>query len=244
MSVSDNGRDDDAEAIELSRVSASDGGEAHDDDKEEFELLRLRLLGSSGSGDDDDDRFRDDSSSYCRAACIDVRGWSMVSMVGIVTGTGGPLPASPPAQTSVKNYVLKKRGSRGVKVLCRRKERRISSREGQKIRKDDKSRSINGISGWISLSLWPRRFRRSLSVAQFKRHKVVFDCCGVLFCLIQIWSWSHGERQARQARIKLKIFDNKRCKESYRGYKQRIYGRRDGYGYGYGWSKSSNRHRQ
>ena len=84
VSVSDNGRDDDAEAIELSRVSASDGGEAavddDDDDKEEFELLRLRLLGSS-SGDDDDDRFRDDSSSYCRAACIDVRGWSMVSMI-------------------------------------------------------------------------------------------------------------------------------------------------------------------
>lgn len=77
VGVSDNGGDDDAEAIELSRVSASDGGEAAvddaDDDKEEFELLRLRLLGS-GSGDDDDDRFRDDSSSYCRAACIDVRG--------------------------------------------------------------------------------------------------------------------------------------------------------------------------
>ena len=84
VGVSDNGRDDDSEAIELSKVSASDGGEPavddDDDDKEEFELLRLRLLGS-GSGDDDDDRFRDDSSSYCRAACIDVRGWSMVSMI-------------------------------------------------------------------------------------------------------------------------------------------------------------------
>ena len=103
VGVSDNEKDDDddddADAIELSRVSASDGGEAavddDDDDKEEFELLRLRLLGS-GSGDDDDDRFRD-FSSYCRAACIDVRGWSMVSMIGIVDRYCGPLPASPPA---------------------------------------------------------------------------------------------------------------------------------------------------
>lgn len=102
VGVSDNGKDDDddAEAIELSRVSASDGGEAavddDDDDKEEFELLRLRLLGSGSGDDDDDDRFRD-SSSYCRAACIDVRGWSMVSMIGIVDRYCGPLPASPPA---------------------------------------------------------------------------------------------------------------------------------------------------
>lgn len=63
---------DDDEIAEHS-VSASDG-----DDDEKDELL-LRLRGRCVG----DDRCLRLSSSYCRTACIDVRGWLMVSMFAL-----------------------------------------------------------------------------------------------------------------------------------------------------------------